>query len=72
MATRNKKNAKVNLLEVHDSDRAVILEKVKKQFKQTVAEAKLMHSLLQIENLTVNGNVVYKEDEQFTGFSIQK
>jgi hypothetical protein len=67
MVSQNKKkNKKVDLLEMQNP------EKIRKQIKQTIAEAKLMHSLLQVENLTVNGNVVYKESEQLEGFSLPR
>lgn len=45
---------------------------MRKQLKQTIAEAKLIHSLLQVENITVNGNIVYKENEPLIGFSLPK
>jgi hypothetical protein len=67
-----KKNKKVDLLEMQNPDKIRLLEKMRKQLKQTIAEAKLMHSLLQVENLIVNGNIVYKENEQFTGLSFPK
>jgi hypothetical protein len=72
VAQNRKKNKKVDLLEMHNPDKIRLLEKMRKQLKQTIAEAKLMHSLLQVENLTVNGNIVYKENEQLAGFSLPK
>jgi hypothetical protein len=72
VAQNRKKNKKVDLLKMHNPDKIRLLEKMRKQLKQTIAEAKLMHSLLQVENLTVNGNIVYKENEQLTGFSLPK
>ncbi|MEM3696328.1 MAG: hypothetical protein QXQ94_02325 [Candidatus Bathyarchaeia archaeon] len=73
MAAQNKKKAKkVDLLEMHNPERIRLLEKIRKQLKQKIEEAKLMHSLLQVENLTVNGSIVYKENERLTGFSFSK
>jgi hypothetical protein len=73
MVSQNKKkNKKVDLLEMQNPEKIRLLEKIRKQIKQTIAEAKLMHSLLQVENLTVNGNVVYKESEQLEGFSLPR
>lgn len=71
MVTQNKKKTKkVDILEMEVPKRNRMLEEMKKQLKHTIAEAKLMHALLQVENLTVNGNIVYKGDEQLTGFSL--
>jgi len=65
-------NKKVNFIEMQNPEKIRLLEKMRKQLKQTIAEAKLIHSLLQVENLTVNGNIIYKENEQLTGISLQK
>jgi hypothetical protein len=71
-AKYKKENKKIDILEMHNPERIRLLEKMRKQLKQTIEEAKLMHSLLQVENLTVNGNIVYKENEQLTGYSLRK
>lgn len=67
-----KKTKKVNLLEMENLERIRLLEKMRIQLKQKIEEAKLMRSLLQVENLTVNGNIVYNENERLTGFSLPK
>jgi len=73
MVVNNKKKLKkINLLEMHDPERFKVLREVREELRLKIAEAKLMQSLLEVENLTVNGNIVYKGDAQLNGFSLLK
>lgn len=64
MAARNKKNAKkIDLSEMRASERNQLLREVKEGLRQKILEAKLWQKLLEVENITVNGNSVYKGDE---------
>jgi hypothetical protein len=65
MHTKNKKKLKkLDLLEMPNPERIKLIKEVKKNLQQKKAEAKLWQSLLQTENLTINGKTVCKEDEQ--------
>lgn len=66
MGGRNKK--KIDLLEMSNSERIQLIKEVKEKLRQKVAEAKLWQSLMETENLMVNGNTIYKENVTLTGF----
>jgi hypothetical protein len=68
MNTKNKKNKKLDLLEMPNPDRIKLIKEVKEKLRQKIAEAKLWQSLLNAENLTINGNTVCKGDAQFSRF----
>jgi len=68
MNTKNKKNKKLDLLEMSNPERMKLIKEVKEKLQQKMAEAKLWQSLLNAENLTINGNTVCKEDAQFSRF----
>jgi Mg2+/Co2+ transporter CorB len=70
MVTRNKK--KIDLLKMQDHERTQILREAKEQMRQKIAEAKMLQSLLDVESLTVNGNIVYRGDQQLNGFFLLK
>ena len=70
MIAKNKKNAKkIDLSKMRESERNQLIKEVKERLRQKILEAKLWRTLLEVENLTVNGNTVYKGDERLTGFS---
>lgn len=70
MFKRNKK--KVDLLEMSNSERAQLIKKVREKFQQKVVESKLQKMLLEAENLTVNGNIVYDENQQLSGLLLTR
>jgi hypothetical protein len=74
MSTKNKKNKKkkINLLEVPDSERNNFIEKLKQELRQSVAETRLWNTLLQCETLTINGQVVFSEENPLDGLLMQK
>lgn len=60
MNTKNKRSKKkLNLLEVSDSERSNIVEKLRQILQQSAAETKLWNYLLRCETLTINGQVVF-------------
>lgn len=70
MATSNKKkNKKIDLLQINATERTQLIKKAKEIFQMKLAEEKLWQSLLNVDNLTINGNTVYSENEQLKGFS---
>jgi len=74
MTAQNKKNniKKLNLLEMPNQERVKLMENVKKRLQQRIAETKMWQSLIEIENLVVNGNTVHRGDEQLSGFFLKK
>ena len=72
MGTRNKKKLKkLNLLKMPNQERIKLIKEVKEKLQQKVTEAKLWQSLLEAENLTINGNVVCRENQQLSGFYLR-
>ena len=69
MGIKNKKKLKkLDLLEMPNPERIKLIAEVREKLRQKIAEAKLWQSLLEAENLTINGNIVCREDEQFSRF----
>jgi len=69
MGIKNKKKLKkLDLLEMPNPERIKLIAEVREKLRQKMAEAKLWQSLLEAENLTINGNIVCREDEQFSRF----
>ena len=65
MGIKNKeKLKKLDLLEMPNPERIKLIKEVREKLRQKVAEAKLWQSLFEAENLTINGNIVCREDEQ--------
>jgi len=72
MVTRNKKKTqKLDLLEMPNPERSQLINEVREKLRKKVVEAKLWQLLLDVENLTINGNIVYREDLQISGFYSQ-
>lgn len=62
----------IDLLKMTDSERIQTIKKVREEFKQKIAEIKLWQWLLDVENLTINGNLIYGGYGQLTGFSFDE
>ncbi|MEM3730182.1 MAG: hypothetical protein QW667_04800 [Candidatus Bathyarchaeia archaeon] len=68
MNAKGKKNKKkLNLLEMSDSERKNVVEKLRQMFRRNVVEAKLWNWFLQCETLTINGEVVFSRETAFDG-----
>ena len=64
MGTKNKKKTKkVDLLEMPNPERIKLIREVRENLRQKMMEAKLWQSLLEAENLTINGKIVCKEEQ---------
>jgi len=72
MVSRSKKSKNQNLLEISDVERIKILKEVKDDLRQKVVEAKMWKSLLELENLVINGETIYCEKDRLTGFSFER
>lgn len=71
MGARNKKKLKKpNLLKMSNHERIQLIKEVREKLRQKTVEAKLWQSLLETENLTINGNVVYKSNQPLHGFKL--
>jgi hypothetical protein len=72
MGVKNKKmQKKIDLLEMSEVERAKVIEKLKQSLRQSVSEAKLWKTLLQYENVTINGYVVFSTDNPLEGLLVQ-
>jgi hypothetical protein len=72
MRLLNKKQSKKNnLLELSEPEKVLLLKKAKEELKETVIEAKLWQALLGVENVAVNGNIIYSEKQQLNGFRLE-
>lgn len=73
MGARNKKKLKKpNLLKMPNHERIQLTKEIKEKLRQKIIEAKLWQSLLGAENVTINGNIVCKENQQLNGFYLRK
>ena len=72
MGTKNKKKLKkLDLLEMSNPQKIQLIKEVREKLRQKTVEAKLWQRLLEAENLTINGNTVYRENEELSGFYIR-
>ncbi|MBS7616493.1 hypothetical protein KEJ45_04775 [Candidatus Bathyarchaeota archaeon] len=65
-----KKQIKIDLLEMSDSERADIIKKIKENLRQNINEAKLLGYLLQCETVTINGHMVASSEDTLNGLSM--
>ena len=73
MSAKNKKSKnRINLLEVPESERSDVLERLRQILRQNAAETRLWNYLLQCETLTINGHVVFSGETALDGLLMQK
>jgi len=70
MGARNKKLKKLNVLEISKHERTQLIKEVREKLRQKTIEAKLWQSLLEAENLTINGNIMCKSNQPLHGFKL--
>jgi len=71
MATKNKKTPKkINILGLSDAEKMRVIEQIKQKLQKSVNEAKLWRTLLQYEELKINGQVVFSSNNPLEGLSI--
>lgn len=70
MFKRNKK--KRDLLEMSDRERTQLIKEIREKLRKKIVESKLQQMLLEAENITVNGNVVHDENQQLSGFCLNR
>jgi hypothetical protein len=72
MAAKNKKNSKkIDLLEMSNNERVQLIKGVKEKLRQKIIEAKLWQTLLEAENVTINGKAIIQEQDSLTGFCLR-
>lgn len=72
MGIRNKKKSKkLDLLEMSNSERMQLVKQVGENLRQKIMEAKLWQSLTKAEDLTINGDVVFKSGQQLNGLKLE-
>jgi len=73
MGVRSEKNLKkINLQQMSDCERIQLIKEVREKLQQKSTEEKLWQSLVEVENLTINGSIIYREGQQLTGFSFKE
>jgi len=68
---RSKESGKLAWLRMPESARLKLVRQVKERLRQKVLEAKMWRELLQVEDLTINGISIWKENSQPSGFNIR-
>ncbi|MGB9853524.1 MAG: hypothetical protein ACPLRY_01760 [Candidatus Bathyarchaeales archaeon] len=68
MTSKKNKIKNSNLLEISDVERMQILKDLKESFRQKIVEAKMWKSLLELENIVINGQTVYCGADSLKGF----
>lgn len=71
MKIGNKKSGKLAWLQMPESTRLKLVKQIKEKLQQRILEAKVWRELLQVDDLTINGTVVWKENQQSSVSSIK-
>lgn len=61
---RSKESGKLAWLRMPESARFKLVKQIKEKLRQRTLEAKVWRELLQVDDLTINGTVVWKENQQ--------
>ena len=72
MAKKKDKAKKLNLLEFSDAERVKLLKEIKRNLQEKIVEAKLWKSLLEVENVVINGKVIFSEGDPLTGLWLER
>ncbi len=64
MRREGKKAEKVALLEASEYRRNKLVAMIRERLRLKALEAKTLHELLQLDNLTINGIMLWKEKQQ--------
>jgi hypothetical protein len=73
MGIRNKnKPKKLDLLEMPNSERMRLIKELGETLRQKIGEAKLWQSLIEAEDLTINGDVVCNSGQQLSGLRLER
>jgi hypothetical protein len=73
MGIRNKKKPKkLDLLEMPNTERMQLIRELGEALRQKIGEAKLWQSLVEAEDLTINGDVVCNSGQQLNGLRLER
>jgi hypothetical protein len=73
MFTQHKKKSKqLDLLKMPNPERIQLIKEIKENLRRKTTETKLWQSLLEVESLTINENIVYRGDQQLTGLFLDR
>jgi hypothetical protein len=67
----NKESGKLVWLQMPESARFKLVKQIKEKLRERILEAKVWRELLQVDDLTINGTVVWKENQQSSVSSIK-
>ncbi|MEM2970930.1 MAG: hypothetical protein QW270_00700 [Candidatus Bathyarchaeia archaeon] len=68
----NKNKKQRDLLEMPEVERIKFIKEIREKLQNKIVEAKLWNLLFEAEDLTINGNTIYKGNEPLSGFFINK
>ena len=68
----DKETRNVALLEVPEEKRIQIIKEARRKLRENAVEAKMWRWLLQMDDLTINGNVVLKKDQRLNRLQTRK
>jgi len=72
MNAKNKNNSKkIDLLKMSDNERIQLIKGVKERLRERIMEAKLLQSLLEAENVTINGKTISLDQYAMTGLCLR-
>lgn len=72
MNLRSRKTPKkIDLLEVPDAKKTQLIKEVRETLKEKMIEAKLWQSLMEIENLKINGDMICTPDGPLSGLALE-
>jgi hypothetical protein len=54
---------RLSLLEISENKRLQLLRRIRKKLRQKAVETRMWRELLQVDNLTINGNVVWQKKQ---------
>ncbi len=66
---KKQKSNKIDLTEMSEQERFELIREAQVKLRQRALEAKLWQSLVESEELTINGNVVYQSSQPLEGIS---
>ena len=71
MNAENKKCEKLALLQIPEEKRDRLIKQLKERLQQRVLEARMWRELLQVDNLTINGHIIWNENQQPSKTSVR-
>jgi len=71
MKSQKRNKPKIDLLKISDVEKIQIIRKIKEELREKAIEAKLWQSLLDTDDLVINGKTIHSGDRyQLTGLSL--